>query len=69
METYAPATSDVLCIAIGIGLLVWCSLAVYTASRSDRLHQEHSMASLQRSMEDSLRTLRLRRAMKRSIPE
>jgi hypothetical protein len=61
MEAYSLTGTDLLFAALGACLLIWCSLVVYSASRSDRLRQKHSMASLHDSLESSLRKLHMRR--------
>ncbi|SDB74556.1 hypothetical protein [Belnapia rosea] len=61
MELYNIADSDLLYAGLGGCLLIWCSLVAYSASRSDKLRQKHSMDSLRGSLEDSLRDLHMRR--------
>ncbi|WP_043359670.1 hypothetical protein [Belnapia sp. F-4-1] len=52
--------SDLLAAAVGVCLFTWCALVVTSASRSDSLRQQRSMARLHRSLEGSLRDLHLR---------
>lgn len=61
MEAYSLTGNDLLIAAMGICLLAWCSLVVYSASRSDKLRQQRSMTSLRLSLEDILRNLHVRR--------
>ncbi|MBB5693586.1 hypothetical protein [Muricoccus pecuniae] len=34
------STRDVLLVALGVGLFLWCGLVVYSTVRNDRLRQK-----------------------------